>query len=71
MMAPSTRAASEWDKSRLGLVVRTTWKRDGFMSVMETQFSPAGELEESRFSSLVPENNSIPSMNVPVGGVAK
>ena len=49
-----------------GLLVRTTWKRDEFVSVIETQFLPSGKLEESRFSSLVPEKNNIPSMNVPV-----
>lgn len=51
----------------MALIVRSTWKRDAFISVMETEFSAAGVLREARFSSLVPAVNSIPSMEVPVG----
>lgn len=65
MMAPTLNAA-KGGQGGAGLMVRTTWKRDSFLSVIETQFSPSGKLEESRFSSLVPEKNNIPSMNVPV-----
>ena len=53
------------------LVARTTWKAEKFHSAMETEFSATGELTEARFSSLVPAQNSIPSMNVPVAQPAR
>lgn len=66
VMAPERPQADDEDPP-LALVVRTTWKRDRFVSVMETEFSATGLLREARFSSLVPAVNSIPSMDVPVG----
>lgn len=66
--------AAVQDGARTGtrrLIARTTWKADKFHSVMETEFAASGELTEARFSSLVPAENSIPSMNVPVAEPAR
>eukprot|EP00892_Ulva_mutabilis_P006349 jgi/Ulvmu1/4086/UM019_0065.1 len=67
MMAPERpQHRQEGDEEPMALVVRSTWKRDTFVSVMETEFTASGVLREARFSSLVPAVNSIPSMQVPV-----
>lgn len=47
------------------VIMRSTWKADQVMSMMETEFTPFGRLREARFSSLVPAVNTIPSMATP------
>lgn len=68
-MAPEVQGQAWQDggQAPMALIVRSTWKQDTFISVMETEFSAAGVLREARFSSLVPAVNSIPSMETPVG----